>query len=153
MTATRTPPRFATLRAPATINRTRGDRCTARPTTTENHAVLTRGTGGGMVLTRRRLYPLFRRRDSREGRMCRYNPRLCRRTLARTHETHTRTYVRTRTRARTHMPPHVRSTTRGEEVKSDEMENTHSERTFHARRVFRLEEETGEDRRSHRGDY
>lgn len=26
-----------------------------------------------MVLTRRRLYPLFRRRDSREGRMCRYN--------------------------------------------------------------------------------
>ncbi|KYM91681.1 hypothetical protein ALC53_01439 [Atta colombica] len=36
------------------------------------------------------------------------------------------------------------------EVKSDEMENTHSKRTFHARRVFRLEEEeTREGQKGH----
>lgn len=60
---------------------------------------------------------------------------------------------RAHTHTHTPMPPHVRATARGE-VKSDEMENTHPKRTFHARRVFRLEEEgTGEDQRGHCEDY
>lgn len=70
------------------------------------------------------------------------------------HTEHTHPY--THTRARAHAPTHAAvrmPTARRKEVKSDEMENTHSERTFHARRVFRLEEETREDRKSHREDY
>jgi len=58
---------------------------------------------------------------------------------------HTHTHVTHKTQTPLHMQPTARR-----EVKSDEMENTHSKRTFHARRVFRLEEEeTREGQKGH----